>query len=227
MLHFARAVAVLCLALVPAAAVAAKDQRVVDLLFESRHLDMIDRGSGVTYRFEKTGSDERLVGKNHSDELRLNVRSVNGKGERDVVFHVFTGDQARDPQTWPDLTINPLFVWYLDRSVTTFRYLAGGDNRYLKRKFQAALRETAKVEEIKYDFNGKEVDAYKVTVRPYADDFRNRDKMQGFENTEFTIVVSNEVPGFFVDLTSSFVSTHAAAPSIEEKITLVGMGDAQ
>ncbi|HRQ28420.1 MAG TPA: hypothetical protein PKW01_15645, partial [Hyphomicrobium sp.] len=81
------------------------------------------------------------------------------------------------------------------------------------------------IQDIKYEFNGKTIDAQKVTIRPYADDFRNKDKMQGFENTEFTVVVSKEVPGFFVDLTSNFVSTQAAAPSIEEKITLVGMGE--
>lgn len=225
MLKFVRAVAVLCLAIVPAAAVAAKDQGVVGLLFESRHLDLIDKGGEVRYRFEKKGSNERLVGKNYTDELRLSVASVNGKGEREVVFHVFTGDQARDPQNWPDLTINPLFIWYLDRAVTNFRYLAGGDNRYLKRKFQMALRDTARVENIKYEFDGKTIDAQRVTVRPYADDLRSKDKMQGFENAEFTVVVSKEVPGFFVDLTSNFVSTQAAAPSIEEKITLVGTGE--
>ncbi|HRQ27532.1 hypothetical protein, partial [Hyphomicrobium sp.] len=162
MSHFARALAAVCLALAPVAAIAAGDPRVVELLFETRHLDLIDKGSGVTYRFEKKGSDERLVGKNLTDELRLNVSSVNGKGERDVVFHVFTGDQARDPQNWPDLTINPLFVWYLDRAVTNFRYLAGGDNRYLKRKFQMALRDSAKIQDIKYEFNGKTIDAQKV-----------------------------------------------------------------
>ncbi|AHB50286.1 hypothetical protein W911_13310 [Hyphomicrobium nitrativorans NL23] len=227
MSHFARAIAAVCLALAPVAAIAAGDPRVVELLFESRHLDLIDKGAGVTYRFEKKGSNEQLVGKNLTDELRLNVSSVNGKGERDVVFHVFTGEQARDPQNWPDLTINPLFVWYLDRAVTNFRYLAGGDARYLKRKFQLALRDSAKIQDIKYEFDGKTIDAQKVTIRPYADDVRNKDKMQGFENTEFTVVVSKEVPGFFVDLTSSFVSTQAAAPSIEEKITLVGMGEAK
>lgn len=225
MLQFVRAMAALCLALVPVAVSAAGTPRVVELLFETRHLDLIGKGSTVTYRFEKKGSDERLVGKNLTDELRLDVASVNGKGERDVVFHVFSGEEARDPQNWPDLTINPLFIWYLDRAVTNFRYLAGGDSRYLKHKFQAALRDRAKVEEIKYDLRGKSIDAFKVTVRPYADDYRNRGKMQGFENTEFTIVVSKEAPGFFVDLSSNFISTEAAAPSIEEKITLVGMGE--
>lgn len=227
MLYLARAAAALCLALVPLAAYAAKEQRVVELLFETRHLDLIDKGSEVTYRFEKRGSDERLVGKDHDDELRLGVSSVNGNGERDVVFRVFTGSEARDPQNWPDLTINPLFVWYLDRSVTTFRYLAGGDARYLKVKFQAALREGAKLEEIKYDLNGKTIDAYKVTIRPFAKDWRNQNKMQGFENSRFTIVVSEQAPGYFVDLESDFVSTQSAAPSIKEKVTLVGMGETQ
>lgn len=225
MSHFARAIMALCLALLPAAALAANDQAVVKLLFETRHLDLIAKGAEVTYRFEKKGSDERLVGKDQKDELRLGVSSVNGKGERDVVFRVFSGEEARDPQNWPELTINPLFVWYLDRAVTTFQYLAGGNARYLKAKFREALRERAEMEPIDYEFGGKTIKAYKVTVRPYADDWPNRDKMQGFENTEFNIIVSDEAPGYFVNLELHFVSTHAAAPSIEEKITLVGMGE--
>ena len=54
---------------------------------------------------------------------------------------------------------------------------------------------------------------------------RTRLKMQGFEGAKFTVVVSNEVPGYFVDLTSSFESKAAAGPSLEEHISFVSMGE--
>jgi hypothetical protein len=206
---------------------AAGDQKATDLLFESRHLDLIARGSEVTYRFEKTGSDARLVGENYTDDIRLGVTTVNAKGERDVVFKVFTGDHARDPQNWPELTINPIFVWYLDRAVSTISSLAGSENQmYFKGRFREALRDSAGVEPIKIDYDGKSVDAYKVTVAPYVDD-PNKSKMGGFQNSVFTIVVSNQVPGYFVDLQSNYVSKEAAAPKLDEHIKLVGMGEAK
>lgn len=225
MLSFVRASAALCLIMLPLAATAAGDQKASPILFESRQLDLIDKGGEVTYRFEKTGSNEQLVGKDYADDIRLGVAKVDDKGGRDVVFKVFTGANARDPQNWPELTINPLFIWYLDRTVSTFNSLAGGSQMYLKHKIREALG-NATAEEIKVDYNGKSVDAYKVSIAPFADD-PNSSKMQGFHRSAFTIVVSNQVPGFFVDLQSSFKSVEAAAPELREHIKVVGMGEAK
>ncbi|WP_072392460.1 hypothetical protein [Hyphomicrobium sp. CS1GBMeth3] len=221
MLRFIRASVALGLVLLPAAASAASEHKAAPILFESRQLDLISKGEEVTYRFEKTGSDERLVGKNYADDIRLGVANVGGKGERDVVFKVFTGDQARDPQNWPDLTINPLFIWYLDRTVGTFNSLAGGSQMYLKHKIREALG-SATAEEVKADYNGQSVDAYKVTIAPFAEDV-SASKMQGFHKSTFTIVVSNQVPGYFVHLQSNFVSTQAAGPELKEEIKVVGL----
>lgn len=225
MLSFVRMSVALGLTLLPVAAAAAGDQKASPILFESRQLDLIDKGAEVTYRFEKTGSDERLVGKNYSDDIRLGVAKIDDKGGRDVVFKVFTGDNARDPQNWPELTINPLFIWYLDRSVSTFNSLAGGSHMYLKHKIREALG-NATAEEVKAEYGGKAVDAYKITISPFADD-PSASKMQGFHKAAFTIVVSNQVPGYFVDLQSSFVSTQAAGPELKEHIKVVGMGEAK
>ncbi|MDQ8697422.1 hypothetical protein [Hyphomicrobium sp. LHD-15] len=225
MLKFLRASAVLCLALIPVAAVAAGDQKATSILFETRQLDLVGKGAEVTYRFEKVGSDERLVGKNYADDIRLGVANVKDKGERDVVFKVFTGDNARDAQNWPDLTINPLFIWYLDRAVSTFTALAGGNQMYTKHKIREALA-NATAEPVKVDYNGQSVDAFKIDVTPFAEDMSSS-KMQGFHKANFVIVVSNQVPGYFVDLKSNFVSTQAAGPEIKEHIKVVGMGDAK
>lgn len=225
MLSLIRASAALCLTLLPIAAVAAGDQKAAPILFESRQLDLIDKGAEVTYRFEKKGSDERLVGKDYADDIRLGVAKVGEKGEREVIFKVFTGDNARDPQNWPDLTINPLFIWYLDRAVATFNSLAGGSQMYLKHKFRESLA-NAEAEPIKVDYNGQSIDGYKVAILPFAED-PSASKMQGFHKSAFTIVVSNQVPGFFVDLQASFVSAQAAGPELKEHIKVVGIGEAK
>ncbi len=226
MLSFNRgALAALFATLLPMAAAAAGDHKASPILFETRQLDLIDKGSEVTYRFEKTGSDERLVGKNYADDIRLGVAKVDDKGGRDVVFKVFTGEHARDPQNWPELTVNPLFVWYLDRAVVTFNSLAGGNQMYLKHKIREALG-NATAEETKVEYNGKTVDAYTVTITPFADDM-SASKMQGFHKSAFTVVVSNQVPGYFVDLQANFVSSQAAGPELKERIKVVGIGEAK
>ncbi len=225
MTMFARVSAALCLVLLPVAAVAAADQKAQPILFESRQLELVNKGDEVTYRFEKIGSDERLVGKNYADDIRLSVAKVGEKGEREVIFKVFTGDNARDPQDWPDLTINPLFIWYLDRAVSTFNSLAGGNHMYLKHKMREALG-NATAEEVKVDYDGKSVDALKIEITPFEDD-PSSSKMQGFHKSVFTIVVSNQIPGYFVELGSNFKSTQAAGPELKEQIKVVGMGEAK
>lgn len=212
------------LVLMPLVSAAAGNEG-AELLFKARHLDLVDKGGEVTYHFERTGSDERLVGKNYTDDIRLGVEKVDDKGGRDVVLKIFTGEHARDPQNYPELSINPLFIWYLDRAVATFSSLAGGNHMYLKRKISDALG-AADFEATKVDYNGTEVDALKTTIAPFADD-PSGFKMQGFKNSSFTIVVSNQVPGYFVDLQSNFVSSQAAGPELKEHIKVVGMGEAK
>jgi hypothetical protein len=205
---------------------AAETPSTVAILFESRHLDHIAKGAEVTYRFERKVSNEKMLGAGFADDIKLGVTKVNEKGDREVEFKVFTNTAARDPSSWPDLTINPIFIWYLDRAVANFGQLAGGNHPYLKQKFREALRDKAAVESVKFNYNGKDVDAYRVTLTPYAGDPSSQ-KMQGFENARFTIVVSNDVPGYFADLVSAFESQNAGAPRLEEHISLVGMEEAK
>jgi hypothetical protein len=219
-----RASALFALMLLPTAALAT-GEKAAPILFETRQLDLVDKGAEVTYRFEKKGSNEQLVGKDYADDIRLGVAKVDDKGGRDVVFKVFTGPNARDPQNWPELTINPLFIWYLDRAVSTFNSLAGGSHMYIKHKIREALS-AAEAEAVKVDFNGKSIDGYKITVAPFAED-PNASKMQGYHKSDFVIVVSNQVPGYFVDLRSHFVTTQAAGPELNEQIKVVGLGDAK
>lgn len=220
-----RAAALFGLVMLTATSAAAGEHKAAALLFESRQLDLVAKGSEVTYRFQKTGNNETLVGKDFGDDIRLGVAKVDDNGGRDVVFKVFTGNNARDPQNWPELSINPLFIWYLDRAVNTFNSLAGGSPMYFKHKMREALGE-AVAEDVKVEYDGKTVDGYRIAIAPFASD-QSAGKMQGFHNSQFVIVVSNQVPGYFVDLQANFVSTQAAGPELKEQIKVVGMGDAK
>jgi hypothetical protein len=193
-------------------------------LFETRQLDLVDKGREVTYHFDRTVSDERLLGKAYADNIIVGVKNVGEKGEREVEFKAFSGQYARDPTSWPDLTINPIFIWYLERAVSNFNTLAGGNQMYLKGQFRAALADKAVIEPTKIDLNGKSIDGYKITVRPYADD-THAPQMQGYAGSTFTMVVSKDAPGYFVNLVATYESSTAAAPKLEEKISLVGLAE--
>lgn len=215
-------VAGLALAALPALAEAAKPSA-VDILFEAKHLELLGKGAEAAYRIQRTVSDPKMLGEPFSDDIRIGVNAVDPAGKREVVIKIFSGERARDPRVETDMTGNPILVFFLDRSVSNFGLVGGGNRNYLKQQFRDALRDKADVQPVKIEYGGKSVDGYRVTVTPYADD-KNARKMLGYEGSRFTLVVSDAVPGYFVDLSASFESTTKDAPKFEERITLVGAG---
>lgn len=79
-------------------------------------------------------------------------------------------------------------------------------------------------EPIKVDVAGKSVDAFRMTLQPYAQD-PNAARMLGFENSKFIIVYSDAVPGYFVELSSTYENTDAKAPRLEERVSFVAEGE--
>lgn len=213
------------LILSPAALSAAGEQPTpVKALFETRQLDLVGKGNEVTYTFERKVSDEKALGTAFKDDIKLGIMNVNDKGEREVQIKVFTGPMARTPSSFVDLTINPLFIWYLDRTVTNFRNLAGGHEMYLKQNIRKSFMEKAKIESAEIDYAGKKVPAWRVTVSPFDGDPAAQ-KMKGFDQSKLTMIVSDEVPGYFVDLGSVFESSLKGQPRLEEHLTYASVGE--
>lgn len=195
----------------------------VNLLFESKHLELLGKGMEARYRLDRTVSDAKLVGEPFSDDIRVGVKDVDAAGKRDVIVHLFTGERARDPHTETELTGNPLLVVFLDRAVSNFAIVGGGNRNYLKQQFREALRDKADVQPAKLDVDGKSVDGFRITVTPFATD-KNAQRMLGYEGSKFTFLVSDAVPGYFVDMHAGFESTNKQAPTFEERIKYAGSG---
>jgi len=191
-----------------------------EILFQRKHLELLKKGSEVAYRFQRTVSDTKLLGEPFSDDIKIGVTNVKPDETRDLEVKIFTGDRARDPAVFPDLTGNPLLIFYLDRTATNMSQLAGGERNFFKGKMRAALGDKATVEAVKVDVGGKSVDGYKVTVAPFVGD-RNAAKMQGFDNARFAITVSDAAPGYLVDMVATYESSVKEAPRLEERISLV------
>ena len=208
----------------PAAREASSEPAPTDLLFKARQMDMVGRGAAVTYKFERKVSDEKLLGAQFADDVRVGVLKVNEKGEREVTLNVFTGERAQETQNYPDLTINPIFLWYLDRTIKNLTGVAGGDGNYFKGRFRASFDDKGKAELIKTDFGGKQVTAYKVTIVPFLND-PYAPRMRGYHKSNFEVVVSDEVPGYFLEMRMTIESPNKGSPRIEERLALVGLGE--
>ena len=193
----------------------------VDILFERKHLTNVEAGTDLLYRFQRTVTQPELMGQPFADDIKIEIKKVATSGTRDVVVRVFSGERARDAQPIEDLTGNPILVVFLDRAIASYMSIAGGKVAYLKDKFRTALRERATVTPVQVKFGDKTVEAYQVSITPYSGDL-NASKMRGYENSKFSFVVSEAVPGQFVELVATYENTAKDAPRLEERTAMVG-----
>ncbi len=220
------------MALVPVASNAAADAEEVEqsaqqLIFESPHLDLVGKGREITYRYEHQVSDETRLGKPYSDDIRLSVTKVDAEGKRDVKMQVFFKELARNPWSETGLTLNPILIWFLNNCVNQFSSIsASGQFADLKNRFKQGFYEDAKLEKIKAAFDGKDIDALKLTIMPYAR-ASNARKMDGYERSTFVVVFSPAIPGYFLELTANIESRKQNYPKMTEKVSLVKVGEAQ
>lgn len=191
-----------------------------DAIFNSRHLDLVSKGSTVKYKFDHTVSDEKLMGQPFSDDIKLNISDVNAEGLRILDVTVFTGERQRPIQNYDGLSVNPIFVWFLDKCVENYRLLSGGSHPYLKGRFREAFLTKAKIEPTTLKFNGKSIDGYKVTIVPFEDDPKVN-KMQGFEKSKFTFTMSKQIPGYFYELGSDIYSSQPGTGKMQDRLVLV------
>jgi hypothetical protein len=207
-------------------AVAAADDppTAVNMIFEHKHLSNVEQGTEVDYKFNRTATDPQLLGQPFSDTITLKVVAAKPTGEKDVDLQIYSGERARDLQKLPGLTINPVFIVYFDQAVASFSMLAGAKLAYLRNVFSTALKEKTKVEPVKVDYKGKKVDAYRISMNPYATD-ENAPKMQGWEGAQYVIIVSDQVPGEIVDLVSTYKNKYKGNENLKlvERITLDGV----
>jgi hypothetical protein len=199
-------------------------KKVTELIFEAKHIATLTAGTELVYKFERKPSDEKLLGAGYTDDMKLKIDGDGVPGKKNVTVTIFSGERARDPNRITDMDGNPMLIVYLDACISHFRELAGGDHAYLKNRMSKSFSNAPKLDPVKISYKGADVDGYRITVLPFTDD-PARAKMRGFEGSEFQIVVSDKIPGHFAQMISKYVNTQKDAPSLNEKVTLDGVGD--
>lgn len=214
----------LALAICATASIAEDLPKAHAVLFGSPHIASLPPGTALVYKFERSPSDQKLLGEAFSDNITVTIDGEADPGKKNITVQVYSGNRAREPQRIGNMEGNPMLVVYLDNAVSHFRQLAGGDSAYLKGTFSRYLQERATIAPVTITYKGAAVPGYRVTATPYADD-PAKGKMNGYEGATFTIALSDKIPGHFAKMISTFKSTDQSAPSLEETTTLDGVGD--
>lgn len=219
-------VAIVAVAAIAASSVAARSETpsAVDMLFEQKHIAGVSPGTELVYKFERKPSNEAVLGKAFSDDIKVKIESDSPDGKKNVVLQIYTGERARDPHRITGMDGNPMLVVYLDNAVAHFRDLAGGDRAYLKNKFSSDIGKSGKLEPATITYKGEQIAGYRLSVTPYLND-PARLKMRGYEGATFSIVLSDKIPGYFAKMVSSYTNTNKDGPTLEETTTLDGVGE--
>lgn len=215
-------------AFVTTAVAASEDdpKRATNMLFEAKHIVGITPGTELLYKFVRKPSNEKVLGAGYTDDITVKIESDAAEGKKNVLVNLFTGERARDPNRITDMDGNPMLVVYLDTALGHFRQLAGGDHGYLKNRFSKSIGTASKLQPVKISYKGQDIEGFRILVTPFADD-PARAKMRGFENSEFSFVVSEKIPGHFAQMTANYTNSQKDAPTLLETMTLDGVGGVQ
>ena len=203
-------------------ATAADAPKATDLIFEHKHLDKTEPGTEIKYNFARTVTDPKVLGTPFTDTITLKVVADQEAHKKDLELQIYTGDRARDLQKLEKFSINPVFPVFFAQAVNTFHQLAGGQSNYLQRVFSDGWMKS-KVEPIKVDYKGNKVDAYRISMTPFAGD-KYEAKMQGWEGAKYQVTVSDAVPGEIVDMLATYHNRYPPATlKLSERTTLDGV----
>lgn len=187
-------------------------------LFNDAHLHNVRPGTALSYDFSHAGTlDERYAG---TLELRLDAGpdgrccTVNGRFP-----------EAQGPRALPQVEAaqaNPVILYYLEHDLREMQRHTKGQPAYFRKRIRLALAESATVTETTVRWQGRELPALELHIRPYADD-PMRARYERFAAKQYHFVLAEGVPGGVVQLRSLLPAPAGSeAALVEETLTLQG-----
>lgn len=192
------------------------------VIFNAPHLERTQGGQSLAYELKRAVSDPKMQGEGFTDKIVVDITGAAEIGTRDVVVKVFTGERARPPQAISGMTGNPLLVVFLDRAVNNLAQLAGGSRPFLKHKIKTSFVAAPQAVPVEITYKGRKLAGQSIRVTPFLGD-KEVLKMMGYDGMSLEIIVSDEIPGHFVNLVSHYESPTPGSPRLDEAITLQGV----
>lgn len=188
-------------------------------LWFSDHLKNIKKPMRLYYEFVKTGSYEE----GFSDAVYLDIVKLNDDGTKNAVLDFFTDErkQVVSPDNVTNITGNPILGIFMQGDVYEMNRLTEGHWRHFQKMIKIALRETATVEPVNFQFNGKEYKGEKISFSPYLNDPHRRD-FEKFADKNYEFIFSDAIPGSLYQIRTVIPNGRNTdkEPLIEEVVTL-------
>ena len=192
-----------------------------ELLWLHDHLHNINRPTRLYYAFTQSGSYEE----GFSDSVYLDIIKINNDGTKNAALDFFTAARKQhvNPENVTNIKGNPVMGIFMQGDVYEMNRLTEGHWRYFQKRIKIALRESAKVDKVEFDFNGKHCKGEKIVFLPYLNDPHKAD-FEKFAGKRYEFILSDDVPGSLYQIHTIIPDGSdkdgKKPPLIEETLTL-------
>lgn len=198
----------------PAFAQAAKPDVGV-ILFEADHFKSTDKNAKISYTYSRTSKDAERTKPSFKDVIELTLEPAEAPAARNVSVTLFKGPMHRAAGPFDGITFNPVVLLVLEYHLTDFAKILGGNARYFKNAIRAGMRDQARIEPVRITVGGKEVDARKITVKPFEND-PQKPRFREFAEATYQFTVSDAVPGTIYEIRIWTPDPAGGEPVLEE-----------
>jgi len=176
----------------------ANEKTGTELLFDKGSMAGIELGDAINYTHHRS-SDENIPSRGvedgevivllaEEDDSRYSeVTLVNGKHRRKL--HRFPADSG-----------NPIFVTFLESSVSAVAFATKGSSFYIRNRIKDSFATGGEVSKIETEIDGKAHPATQIIFRPFKGDPNAAKMGKAFEALTMSFVMSDDVPGKFTAL---------------------------
>lgn len=173
----------------------------------------------LEYTFTKSGSLEA----GFTDTVRFNIHKVKPDGMKAASLEFFTGERRFPVPPEENTDVNPVLKVYFQGDVYEMNRLSDPEGtarerwRYFQRRIKFALAEAATVEPAEIRFDGRAYPGKRIHFQPYLNDPK-RSEFEKFANKEYTVLVSDALPGFVYRIETRVADATAGAPPLLQEV---------
>ena len=194
------------------------------LLWMTDQLKAVAAPSVIGYAFKRSGTYEQ----GFDDTVEFTVTRVKPGGLKDGMLRFFSGERNFPVPPAEDTDINPVLKVYFQGDVYEMNRLTDPDGksrerwRYFQRRIKLALAETAKVEPVTVEFEGKSHPAKAISFAPFVNDPK-RGEFEKFAGKSYKVVVADTLPGYLYSVETEVPGPPGGPPLIKEHLQLTAV----
>jgi len=191
-----------------------------ELFFDTPYLPRVVPGTTLNYAYKHVTSEAKL-GESFDETMAMQVEAApDDPAKRVADVEIHRGDRTGEAGPFPTQNGNPISLVLLERDVRELAQLSKGSPFYLRNRVREHLA-SGTVEPARFSFDGKEIEGWKMTMLPFAED-PNKDKLMELAGRRYEFLFADAVPGGLYAIRVVTPAKDGASNIIETSLTLTG-----